>query len=138
MMNLYGDDRSVYGGEKRNEDRYKMTLKEKILFNIGMLKSSIETSQWVRNRNLKKLRKKIPETSEKELETLLQMKDVINSLDLNDPRFGDVLEDDLIKMLDKKIERAKQIAAKQKGEVKQKEETKKQAESESEEGGMQF
>lgn len=133
MMNLYGDDRYTYGGERRNEKRYKMTLKEKFLFNIDMLKSSIETSQWVRNRNLKKLRKKIPETSEKELETLLQMKDVINSLDLNDPRFGDVLEDDLIKMLGKKIERAEQIE-----KARQKAEAKKKAESESEEEGMQL
>ena len=132
-MNLYGDDRYTYEGERRNEKRYKMTLKKKFLFNIGMLKSSIEKSQWVRNRNLKKLRKKIPETSEKELETLLQMKDVINSLDLNDPRFGDVLEDDLIKMLGKKIERAEQIE-----KARQKAEAKKKAESESEEEGMQL
>ena len=63
------------------------------------------------------------------------MKGVINSLDLNDPCFGDVLEDDLIKMLDEKIEKARQLAEAEKQQAGAEQEP---VESEIEEGGMQF
>ena len=94
MMNLYREEEY----EKKSLSEKINDLKESIMLNI-------KTSSFARNKSIKKVTRAIYEVNPKDTESLKQIYDVINRLDLFDARFGKQLRFDVYNEFLRKVER---------------------------------
>lgn len=92
MMNLY-----------REEEKEKRTLSQK----FGDFKESVslnyETSAFNRKKQIKKVTKLVHSLDPKDVATIKEIDNLINRLDLCDPRFGKQLDSDVLSEFIKKI-----------------------------------
>ena len=88
----------------REEEKEKVPFKEKMKQKKDFAKLDRATGVHNRKKIIKELTEKIPTAND--LGELLAMKEDIARLDLDDPRRGKVLDENLIKMLNEKIAKA--------------------------------
>lgn len=97
MFNMYR--------EPEKEPKYKKNL-------IGDIKLAFRTSQFNRNRLIKKITKSIVTVDYKDTETLNKFQEWINRLDLTDSRYGKTLSTDVVKLLNSKLDQNKKYVEK--------------------------